>query len=160
MKGLNMVKRVSLLALLTAISLGVTAPATAQSDTQVCQAFGNFGGIVTDYILPLSVKDFASMNAGKNQSLAQGIVAKIDRELTQADKQALTQIGDENAALLEEAAADFAMDLTLTAQVQDRHAAANIMRQECLRTTPRRIVEIQRSSYQNQGENAPQGTTR
>lgn len=153
-----MVKHASLLALIAAISFGATAPASAQSDTQVCQAFGNFGGIVTDYILPLSVKDFASMNSGQNQSLIQGIMTKIDRELNQADKQAFNQVGDESAALLEEAAADFAIDLTLSGQVHDRQSAVNIMRQECLTTTPRRIVEIQRSSYQSVPQTSGQNT--
>jgi len=39
-------------ALIAAASLSLTAPVQAQSSSQTCQAFGNFGGILANHILP------------------------------------------------------------------------------------------------------------
>ena len=147
-------------ALSLVLPLTFSAPASAQSDVELCQAFVNFGGIITGYILPLTVKDFADMNSGKNSQLVQGVIVKLDRELTARNKQVLNQLGQENTPLFEEAASDFAIDLALSAQVSDSRSAAQFMQQECMAIGARQILEIQRATYQQAGQGQPQGQTR
>ena len=143
--------------LIAATSLSLAAPSQAQSSTQTCQAFGNFGGILTRHILPLSVKDFADMNSGKNPRLVQVAVAKLEQGLTASDKQAISRLGEENGALFEEAASDLAMNIVLTGSASTSQATAAIMRQECQNLGVSQIIEIQRATYQSQGQSQPQG---
>lgn len=138
---------------LAALSIGMASPATAQTssaDQENCRAFAHFGGIVAAYILPLSVKDFADLNAGKNQRLIDGAIAKIERELTTRDKSALTRLGNENSALFEEAASDFAMNAVLAGIGGTRQEIVNTMYQECTATGTEAILQFQRAAIQEQ----------
>lgn len=149
-----------LYALLTAVALSASVPSQAQQRTQPqaqaqgdranCQAFANFGGIVADYILPISLRDFAAMNSGKDQQKVQQFMSKVDRELTAADKQTFDRLGEDNAVIFEEAATDFAINLVLDGHGANRQNITAIMQQECTQVTSRRILDIQRQSYQTE----------
>ena len=63
-----MVKRLFFISLTTVLALTAAGSVTAQSSTfypAACQAFANIGGIISNHILPMSVKDFAAMNSGE-----------------------------------------------------------------------------------------------
>ena len=137
---------------LTAIALSVTLPAHAQtqSDASSCQAFSNYGGIVADFILPMSLRSFAAMNSGKDQQIVQQFVSKVDRELRPIDKQIFDRLGEENSILFEEAATDLAINIVLDAHASNRQGVNSIMKQECLKAGANRIIEFQRQSYQTE----------
>lgn len=143
----------SLFALMTVTALSVATPTQAQTqpnNSASCQAFSNLGGIVADYILPMSLRDFAAMNGGKAPQKVQAFVAKIDRELSPNDKQAFLRLGQDGAAIFEEAATEFAINLVLDGHATNRQEVSNIMRQECTQATPQQIINIQRQSYQTE----------
>ena len=148
----------SLYALMTAAALTFSAPLQAQTSAQPqnnavsCQAFANLGGIVADYILPMSLRDFAAMNAGQAPHKVQEFVAKIERELSANDRQAFSRLGQGNAELFEESATEFAINLVLDGHAPDRQTATSIMRQECTQATPQRIIDIQRQAYQSESQ--------
>ena len=69
----------SLHAILIAMAFSAALPSQAQtqSDTSSCQAFSNYGGIVADFILPMSLRSFAALNSGKDQQIAQQFISKV-----------------------------------------------------------------------------------
>ena len=148
--------------LMTVAALSLSTPLHAQSRTQVqapsqnnaasCQAFANLGGIVADFILPMSLRDFAAMNGGQAPQRVQAFVSKIDRELNPNDKQAFSRLGQENSAMLEEAATEFAIDLVLDGHASSRQGVRSIMSQECTQVTAQQIIEIQRQSHQTNAQ--------
>jgi len=75
-------------------------------------------------------------------SLITSCPTKLDQGLSQSDKQALNQLGEENGALFEEAASDFAMNVVLSGGANSGQATASIMRQECLNLGVSQIIEI------------------
>lgn len=142
----------SLYATLTAIAFSAALPSQAQTqiDTSSCQAFSNYGGIVADFILPMSLRNFADMNSGKNQQIVQQFISKVDRELRPADKQIFDRLGEQNSILFEEAATDLAINMVLDGHAASREGIANLMKQECLKAGTNRILKFQRQSYQTE----------
>ena len=166
MKGPDdMARPTKTLALIAALSLSASfgAPASAQtssSNDESCRAFAHYGGIVAAHILPLSVKDFADMNAGKNQRLVDAAMSRLERELTTRDKTALSRLGDENRALFEEAATDFSMNAVLAGLGGTRQEVVSMMYQECSAASIQEIINFQRSLYQEQQQGTGQPQTR
>lgn len=144
----------SFYAILTAIFLSTALPAHAQTqnDASSCQAFSNYGGIVADFILPMSLRSFAAMNSGKDQQIVQQFISKVDRELRPTDKQIFDRLGEQNSILFEEAATDLAINIVLDGHAASRQDAINIMKQECLKAGSNRIIEFQRQSYQSESQ--------
>jgi len=166
MKGPDdMARPTKIFALIAALSLSASlnaAPATAQtasSNDESCRAFAHYGGIIAAHILPL-VKDFADMNAGKNQRLVDAAMSRLQRDLTTRDKSALSRLGDENRALFEEAATDFSMNAVLAGLGSTRQEIVSTMYQECSSVSPQEIINFQRSLYQDQGQGTAQPQTR
>ncbi|MEP6343253.1 MAG: hypothetical protein ABJ275_08055 [Maricaulaceae bacterium] len=150
----------SFFALMALASLGLSAPLQAQvqpqahpqNDAATCLAFANLGGIVADYILPISLRDYAAMNSGKDPQRVQGLVNKIDRELSQTDKQAFSRHGPNNSALLEEASTELAINLVLDGHASNPQGISSFMLQDCRQATPSRIIEIQGQAHQDQSQ--------
>jgi len=166
MKGPDdMARLTKTLALIATLSLSasLSAPASAQtasSNDEACRAFAHYGGIVAAHILPLSVKDFADMNAGKNQRLVDAAMSRLQRDLTTRDKSALSRLGDENRLLFEEAATDFSMNAVLAGIGGTRQEIVSTMYQECSSAGPQEIINFQRALYQDQGQGTAQPQTR
>lgn len=151
---LTMTRLLSFYAPLIAIAFSAALPAQAQtqSDTSSCQAFSNYGGIVADFILPMSLRSFADMNSGKDQQIVQQFISKVDRELRPADKQVFDRLGEQNSILFEEASTDLAINMVLDGHATSREGVTSIMKQECLKAGSNRIIEFQRQSYQTESQ--------
>ena len=144
----------SLHAILIAMAFSATLPSQAQTqnDASSCQAFSNYGGIVADFILPMSLRSFAALNSGKDQQIAQQFISKVDRELRPADEQVFDRLGEQNSVLFEEAATDLAINMVLEGHAASRQEVTNVMKQECLKAGTNRIIEFQRQSYQTESQ--------
>ena len=145
-----MLKRLAYVGVATLLSVSVTGSVSAQTsgtNPAACNAFASVGAVISNYILPMSVKDFAAMNSGKNTALIDGAIAKLDSDLSPSDKGALEALGVENRGLFEEAAVNLAIDVVLSGEASSAAAVANIMRQECQSFGAGKIIEFQKSIY-------------
>ena len=148
-----MVKRLFFISLVTLLSLTAVESVTAQSSTSnpaACQAFANIGGVISSHILPMSVKDFAAMNSGRDTSLIEAAVSKLNREMNASDKRALEALGTQNKSLFEEAAVNLAIEIVLSGEGPSPSQVANIMRQDCQSFGANEIINYQKSIYANQ----------
>ena len=148
-----MVKRLLFTSLTTLLALTATGSVAAQSSTSnpaACPAFANIGGIISSHILPMSVKDFAAMNSGKDASLIEAAISKLNREMSASDKLALEALGPQNRSLFEEAAVNLAIEVVLSGEGPSPSQVANIMRQDCQSFGANEIINFQKSIYANQ----------
>jgi len=148
-----MVKHLFFISLATLLSLMTAESATAQSSKSnlaACQAFADIGGIISSHILPMSVKDFAAMNSGRNTSLIEATISRLNREMSPSNKQALEALGAENKSLFEEAAVNLTIEIVLSGEGGTPNQVANIMRQECQSFGANEIINFQKSTYENQ----------
>lgn len=127
------------------LSLSLIAPVTASaSDDQLCKTYGKIGGAMTDFMLPLTVRELVNMMSGKDPAkmseMTQAFIGSLDGD----DFTAIGSLSTADQGIFGEAAGQVAMGLLLSGQATTGDDVTRQMVSSCSRIGARNIIANQR----------------
>ncbi|WP_017930203.1 hypothetical protein [Robiginitomaculum antarcticum] len=122
------------------------ATASAAGDATTCKIYGKIGGAITDFMLPLTMQDLVNILTDKDPVLSTKMTTVIVEALDTNDIVSLTELGDEAAGLMGEAAGQVAIELLMSGQASSGAEIVSIMDSTCQSVGFEGIISNQRDA--------------
>jgi hypothetical protein len=150
-----MMNRILATALLgLSFSFALSAPVQASDDDAKCGLYARIGGTMSDFMMPLTVKDFVDIMAGKNDALMGELTASLLTGLGSDHLATMISLQGDESAVLGEAAGTVMMELLMTGQATSSEEVEQLMNKTCNAIGVETLMQNQRKAAAANSQNA------
>ncbi len=132
---------------LALFSLSFASPvyASDNADKANCEVYSKIGGVMVEFMLPLTMQEFVDMMTGKEPKLMEDMTSALIKGLDGDSLSTMLRLGDESH-FVGEAAGEVGVGLLMEGRASSAADVRRIMMNDCQEIGFRRIIDNQKAA--------------
>jgi hypothetical protein len=121
-------------------------PLKAESNVPICSAYGKVGQIMSEFLLPITVRDLIKFINGSSPEMQQEIAVKFVSSMSEKEVAAINQMSEENRTLLFEMAGVQTIEALIQGQAATPKSVGDQLYQQCITEGTDALIERMRQA--------------